>query len=182
MCSCGTHALYAAAAIMVRSDGATIAVTKKAAAIRDSDGRFSGAAFPQIADLRRDSPQDKRIFTINLPGQSLDHPDLELATQDLQHRFPIDPHRVCLEITETNVIANMGRALELMDQLRRGDRARGNLSADYRHGDRLRPGLPPGDARPRGIQTGRVERRRARSQSPARPAALMPGDQSQRSG
>ncbi|MGB5454237.1 MAG: EAL domain-containing protein, partial [Sedimenticolaceae bacterium] len=49
----------------------------------------------------------------------MDHPDLELAIQQLELENRIDPHRVCFEITETSVIANMDRALGLMDQLRR---------------------------------------------------------------
>jgi diguanylate cyclase (GGDEF)-like protein/PAS domain S-box-containing protein len=85
----------------------------------DLDLWVIGSAFRQIASLCREHPQDKRIFTINLSGQSLDHPDLELVIQDLQQKFKIDPHRVCFEITETSVIANMDRALGLMDQLRR---------------------------------------------------------------
>ena len=85
----------------------------------DLDLWVIGSAFRQIAELWRKYPQAKRIFTINLSGQSLDHPDLELAIQDLQRKHQIDPHRVCFEINETSVIANMDRALSLMDQLRR---------------------------------------------------------------
>jgi len=85
----------------------------------DLDLWVIGSAFRQIAKLRRDHPQDQRIFTINLSGQSLDHPDLELAIQGLELKFGVDPHRICFEITETSVIANMERALGLMDQLRR---------------------------------------------------------------
>ena len=76
-------------------------------------------AFRQLADLWRREPNDQRIFTINLSGQSLDHPDLESAIRDLQEEHAIDPHRICFEITETSVIANMDRALALMDGLRR---------------------------------------------------------------
>ena len=85
----------------------------------DLDLWVIGSAFRQIAKLRQDHPQDQRIFTINLSGQSLDHPDLELAIQELELKFGVDPHRICFEITETSVIANMERALGLMDQLRR---------------------------------------------------------------
>ena len=85
----------------------------------DLDLWVIGSAFRQLAELWRINPDDRRIFTINLSGQSLDHPDLELAIQQLELEHRIDPHRVCFEITETSVIANMDRALGLMDQLRR---------------------------------------------------------------
>ena len=85
----------------------------------DLDLWVIGSAFRQIATLCKENPEDKRIFTINLSGQSLDHPDLELAIQELKLKYRVDPHRICFEITETSVIANMDRALALMDQLRR---------------------------------------------------------------
>ncbi len=85
----------------------------------DLDLWVVGAAFRQLAALWQQRPDDPRIFTINLSGQSLDHPDLELAIQQLQHAHAIEPHRICFEITETSVIANMDRALALMDGLRR---------------------------------------------------------------
>lgn len=85
----------------------------------DLDLWVIGAAFRQLAALWRQQPDDRRVFTINLSGQSLDHPDLEQAIQKLEMRHAIDPHRICFEITETSVIANMERALKLMDQLRR---------------------------------------------------------------
>jgi EAL domain-containing protein (putative c-di-GMP-specific phosphodiesterase class I) len=76
-------------------------------------------AFRQLAALWQRQPNDRRIFTINLSGQSLDHPDLESAIRGLQEKYAIDPHRICFEITETSVIANMDRALALMDGLHR---------------------------------------------------------------
>jgi diguanylate cyclase (GGDEF)-like protein/PAS domain S-box-containing protein len=76
-------------------------------------------AFRQLASLWQRRPADNRIFTINLSGQSLDHPDLESAILGLQEKHAIDPHRICFEITETSVIANMDRALALMDGLHR---------------------------------------------------------------
>jgi diguanylate cyclase (GGDEF)-like protein len=85
----------------------------------DLDQWVIGSAFRQLADLWRQQPDDSRIFTINLSGQSLDHPDLELAIQQLEMQYRIDPHRICFEITETSVIANMDRAMSLMDGLRR---------------------------------------------------------------
>ena len=85
----------------------------------DLDLWVIGSAFRQIAKLCRENPLDQRLFTINLSGQSLDHPDLELAIQELELKYRVDPHRICFEITETSVIANMDRALGLMDQLRR---------------------------------------------------------------
>jgi diguanylate cyclase (GGDEF)-like protein/PAS domain S-box-containing protein len=85
----------------------------------DLDLWVVGAAFRQLAELWKQRPDDPRIFTINLSGQSLDHPDLELAIQQLQHAHAVEPHRICFEITETSVIANMDRALALMDSLRR---------------------------------------------------------------
>jgi diguanylate cyclase (GGDEF)-like protein/PAS domain S-box-containing protein len=85
----------------------------------DLDLWVIGAAFRQLSELWQQRPDDQRIFTINLSGQSIDHPDLELAIVDLQLRHRVEPHRICFEITETSVIANMDRALSLMDELRR---------------------------------------------------------------
>jgi diguanylate cyclase (GGDEF)-like protein/PAS domain S-box-containing protein len=85
----------------------------------DLDLWVIGSAFRQLTELWRRRPDDRRIFTINLSGQSLDHPDLELAIRELEDRYRVDPHRICFEITETSVIANMDRALALMDSLRR---------------------------------------------------------------
>ncbi len=85
----------------------------------DLDLWVVGQAFRQLAALWRQTPDDPRIFTINLSGQSLDHPDLGKAIEELQAKQAIKPHRICFEITETSVIANMDRALSLMDGLRR---------------------------------------------------------------
>ncbi len=85
----------------------------------DLDLWVIGSAFRQLTELWRRQPEDRRIFTINLSGQSLDHPDLEDAVRELETRYRVDPHRICFEITETSVIANMDRALALMDSLRR---------------------------------------------------------------
>jgi diguanylate cyclase (GGDEF)-like protein len=85
----------------------------------DLDLWVIGAAFRQLSELWQQHPDDQRIFAINLSGQSIDHPDLELAIVDLQLKHRVEPHRICFEITETSVIANMDRALSLMDELRR---------------------------------------------------------------
>ncbi len=85
----------------------------------DLDLWVIGEAFRRMALLWRLQPDDRRIFTINISGQSLDHPDLEQAIQELQIEHAIQPQRICFEITETSVIANMDRALTLMERLRR---------------------------------------------------------------
>jgi EAL domain-containing protein (putative c-di-GMP-specific phosphodiesterase class I) len=84
----------------------------------DLDLWVIGSAFRHLSELWARHPQDPRIFTINLSGQSLDHPDLEHKIRQLEHQYSIDPHRICFEITETSVIANMDKALGLMDGLR----------------------------------------------------------------
>jgi len=84
----------------------------------DLDLWVIGSAFRQLSELWAMHPQDPRIFTINLSGQSLDHPDLEHKIRQLEQQYSIDPHRICFEITETSVIANMDKALGLMDGLR----------------------------------------------------------------
>ena len=84
----------------------------------DLDLWVIGAAFRQLARFWRQDPGDRRIFTINLSGQSVDHPDLQQAIISLAERHAIDPRRICFEITETSVIANIDRALQLMDRLR----------------------------------------------------------------
>lgn len=85
----------------------------------DLDLWVIGEAFRRLARLWKTHPADPRIFTINLSGQSLDHPDLETSIQALQDKQEIQPHKICFEITETSVIANMDRALAMMDLLRR---------------------------------------------------------------
>ena len=85
----------------------------------DLDLWVIGRAFAQIADHDRDCPDDERIFNINLSGQSLDHSDLENAVAEQQQKWGLDGRRVCFEITETSVIANMERALGVMGRLRR---------------------------------------------------------------
>jgi diguanylate cyclase (GGDEF)-like protein/PAS domain S-box-containing protein len=75
-------------------------------------------AFSQLAELWRVNARDQRVFTINISGQSLDHPDLEVLILREEANSAVDPHRICFEITETSVIANMERALALMDRLR----------------------------------------------------------------
>lgn len=84
----------------------------------DLDLWVIGSAFRQLSELWARHPQDPRIFTINLSGQSLDHPDLEHKIRQLEQQYSIDPYRICFEITETSVIANMDKALGLMDGLR----------------------------------------------------------------
>jgi len=84
----------------------------------DLDLWVIGAAFKQLGKLWSAKPDDQRIFTINLSGQTLDHPDLAAAIRELEQEHNIDPRRICFEITETSVIANLDRAIHLMDELR----------------------------------------------------------------
>ncbi len=84
----------------------------------DLDLWVVGAAFKQLGRLWSAKPDDHRIFTINLSGQTLDHPDLAAAIRELELKHCIDPRRICFEITETSVIANLDRALRLMEELR----------------------------------------------------------------
>ena len=61
---------------------------------------------------------DRRVFTINLSGQSLGAPDFLPFVLEEMARRDVDPRRICFEITETATISHLGRARELIEALR----------------------------------------------------------------
>ncbi|RFA31675.1 hypothetical protein CAL65_21800 [Alkalilimnicola ehrlichii] len=75
--------------------------------------------FQRVAQYEND-PQLKDIacFTINLSGQSLsDEGFLDYVSRQLQEQ-EVDPKRICFEITETAVIANLASAQRFIQELR----------------------------------------------------------------
>ena len=74
-------------------------------------------AFQQLAGGAR-LLQDVETLAINLSGQSLSNEHfLDFVNQELE-RSGVDPNRICFEITETAVIANLGRAKDFIRVLR----------------------------------------------------------------
>lgn len=58
------------------------------------------------------------VLSINLSGQSLGDEDFGDFVLDQLRSYRIDPRHICFEITETAAIANLTRALQLMNTLR----------------------------------------------------------------
>ncbi|MEN8131192.1 MAG: EAL domain-containing protein [Pseudomonadota bacterium] len=67
---------------------------------------------------RRPDQQANNIYSINISGQSLGHPDLIPYIRDESEQWGISPANICFEITETSMVANIDQALTLMNELR----------------------------------------------------------------
>ncbi|MCD4749429.1 MAG: EAL domain-containing protein, partial [Thermoanaerobaculales bacterium] len=75
-------------------------------------------AFKALHQLVQNEPQNRRIFAINLSGQSLaDTSVLDTIFEEFE-RTGIDPARLCFEITETAAISNLVAAQAFIGVLR----------------------------------------------------------------
>ena len=66
----------------------------------------------------RPGKADRHIFNINLSGQTLSNTDiLDFIRRELDH-YAIDASRICFEITETAVIANLSLAIDFISKMK----------------------------------------------------------------
>ncbi|MDO3381502.1 putative bifunctional diguanylate cyclase/phosphodiesterase [Gilvimarinus algae] len=54
---------------------------------------------------------------INLSGVSLDQPDFFIYVADCFDKYPVPPHKICFEVTETAAVNNLVDAIALMNTL-----------------------------------------------------------------
>ncbi len=73
-------------------------------------------AFRHLADLAREGRHP--IFSINLSGASVADESFFDYIHNLVDAVGIDPHQICLEITETTAISNMSRATSFIRRLK----------------------------------------------------------------
>ena len=57
-------------------------------------------------------------YTINLSGASVSNRDFLDFLKEQFAQYPISPHSICFEITETAAIANLSQAIQLIDELK----------------------------------------------------------------
>lgn len=72
--------------------------------------------FKNISHERRNGT--KRIYNINLSGQTLRDNSIVKFIRDQFNHFDIPPDSICFEITETAVISNLGVAIELVNKIK----------------------------------------------------------------
>lgn len=58
-------------------------------------------------------------LSINLSGSSLNDDRLLAFIESLFERYPVDPRRICFELTETTAVANLAKTADLVRQLQR---------------------------------------------------------------
>ena len=58
------------------------------------------------------------LCAINLSGASVADETMATYLHEMFDRYDVDPHRICLEITETTAIANLSRAQIFIESLR----------------------------------------------------------------
>ena len=73
-----------------------------------------------FAWLLRQTSQNHNVgyFSINISGQSLSKREFLDTVISLLHEYPVDPEKVCFEITETSAIANIQNATKLIRVLK----------------------------------------------------------------
>ncbi|MDT8452351.1 MAG: EAL domain-containing protein [Gammaproteobacteria bacterium] len=69
-------------------------------------------------NIRRESADDRKIYNINLSGQTLCDNSIVKFIRDQLNHFKIPPDIICFEITETVVISNLGVAIELVNKIK----------------------------------------------------------------
>jgi diguanylate cyclase (GGDEF)-like protein/PAS domain S-box-containing protein len=69
--------------------------------------------------LSRDYVNDQASWFINLSGQSLGDPGFLVFIKEEIRRTKFNPHNLCFEITETAAVANLSKAREFIDELRK---------------------------------------------------------------
>lgn len=72
--------------------------------------------FKNISHERRNGT--KRIYNINLSGQTLRDNSIVKFIRDQFNHFDMPPDIICFEITETAVISNLGVAIELVNKIK----------------------------------------------------------------
>ena len=73
-------------------------------------------AFKNISHERRNDA--KRIYNINLSGQTLRDNSIVKFIREQFNYFDIPPEIICFEITETAIISNLGIAIELVNKIK----------------------------------------------------------------
>ncbi|MBX2808960.1 MAG: EAL domain-containing protein [Cellvibrionaceae bacterium] len=58
------------------------------------------------------------FISINLSGDTLSNPHLKSFIENRFERYPINPEKICFEVTETHMIMNLERAKSLLENLR----------------------------------------------------------------
>ncbi|MDA3870640.1 MAG: EAL domain-containing protein [Gammaproteobacteria bacterium] len=69
-------------------------------------------------NIRCESAGDRKIYNINLSGQTLCDNSIVKFIRDQLNHFKISPDIICFEITETVVISNLGVAIELVNKIK----------------------------------------------------------------
>lgn len=70
-------------------------------------------------DILVHASQDETSWFINLSGQSLGDPGFLAFIKDELRRTNFNPKKLCFEITETAAVANLSKAREFIDELRK---------------------------------------------------------------
>ncbi|HZU72291.1 MAG TPA: EAL domain-containing protein [Acidimicrobiales bacterium] len=66
----------------------------------------------------RESLGAELMISVNLSGRQFQHSGLELEVAETLHRTGVDPHQLCLEITESVAVDDIGRTHQVLTGLR----------------------------------------------------------------
>ncbi len=69
-------------------------------------------------NIQCESTDERKIYNINLSGQTLCDNSIVKFIRDQLNHFKISPDIICFEITETVVISNLGVAIELVNKIK----------------------------------------------------------------
>ncbi len=84
----------------------------------DLIGRLDRHIIEQVALHFEDMVRGGRYVSVNLSGRSISDPSLVEWVIDCFDRACVNPHQVCIELTETAAVADHAVALTLMEKLR----------------------------------------------------------------
>lgn len=69
--------------------------------------------------LASHTPDDKTIYSVNLSGSSINDESFINFLEEQLKKYPVNPQMLCFEITETLAIANLQKAVDLIQKLKK---------------------------------------------------------------
>jgi diguanylate cyclase (GGDEF)-like protein/PAS domain S-box-containing protein len=101
------------------SPGDFIPVAEEAELIRDIEALVLDTSLRELASWRRATGQDDLIVAVNVSGKHVNDPTLSGQVQSLLAKHALPPSALCLEITETALMADLMGATKTLTELHR---------------------------------------------------------------
>jgi diguanylate cyclase (GGDEF)-like protein/PAS domain S-box-containing protein len=101
------------------SPGDFIPVAEEAELIRDIEAYVLDTSLRELASWRRATGREDLIVAVNLSGKHVNDPTLSRRVESALAKHALPPSALCLEITETSLMADLAGATKTLTELHR---------------------------------------------------------------